>query len=189
MSDADNEIDPVKVSDTISTETAMLAVSLVLFVQQNQDLMQFMVHFLAGNPSGLPVPDNLKERLEAPLKQAAELLVGAQVLNGFVRYRTPERAVTFVYIAFRYILYAGKKPTRAQSRDLWQRVWVTARQFPIVAHEYEQREQAGDLKDWVNEVQATARRQLRTFKDRLPKIQKSIAGIYSKAYKTFLGEA
>ena len=111
----------------------MLAVSLVLFVHQNLDLIHFMAQVLSGNPSRLTVPDNLKQRLESPLKQAAELLVGAQVLNGFVRHRTAERAVTFIYIALRYLLYLGKTPTRAQSIDLWQRVWATGAQFPIVA--------------------------------------------------------
>lgn len=189
MSEADNQIEQTRVSDTISTETAMLAVSLVLFVQQNPDLIHFMAQVLSGNPSRLPVPDNLKQRLESPMKQAAELLVGAQVLNGFVRHRTAERAVTFIYIALRYLLYLGKTPTRAQSIDLWQRVWATAAQFPIVADEWQRREQAGDLKDWIDEVQDTARRQLRTFKSRLPKLQRDIAGVYQKAYESFLGQA
>ena len=69
MSDADNQIEQTRVSDTISTETAMLAVSLVLFVHQNPDLIHFMAQVLSGNPSRLPVPDNLKQRLESPLKQ------------------------------------------------------------------------------------------------------------------------
>ena len=85
--------------------------------------------------------------------------------------------MTFIYIALRYVLYLGKTPTRVQSIDLWQRVWATAAQFPIVADEYQRREQAGDWKDWIDEVQDTARRQLRTFKNRLPKLQKDLGGI------------
>lgn len=188
MSDTKNQFKETKVSDTVSTETAMLAIALPLFLQQNQDLLQFLVRFLANDPSCLPSPDDLKQRLDPPLKQAAELLVTAQVLNGFVRDRTPERAVIFVYIIFRYVLFAGNTPTRKQSIELWQRVWATARQFPIVTDEYERLEQAGNLKDWIDEVQTTARRQLRTFKRQLPKIQENIAGTYNKAYKSFVGK-
>ncbi len=189
MNELENQFNEAKVSDTVSTETAILAISLSLFFQQNPDLIGSMLRFLLNEPSGLPAPDHLKQRLEPSLKQAAELLVTAQVLNGFVKHRTAERGVTFIYIAFRYLFYVGKTPSRVQSIDLWQRVWATARQFPIVADEYERRRAAGDLKDWVDEVQNTARRQLRRFKNQLPKIQKNIAGIYSKAYKSFLGEA
>lgn len=189
MSDANEQIEQIKVSDTISTETAMLAVSLLLFVQQNPDLIHLVAQVLAGNPVRLPVPDNLKQRLDSPLRHAAELLVGAQVLSAFMRHRTAERAVTFIYITFRYLFYLGKEPTRAQSIDLWQRVWATVAQFPIVSDERQRREQAGDLKDWIAEVQNTARRQFRTFKNRLPKLQQEIAGVYQKAYESFLGQA
>ena len=186
MSDIDNQS---KVSDTVPVETAMLAISLLLFVQQNPDIFHFLARFMMNDASNRPTPDELKQKMELPLKQAAELLVTAQVLNGFVRHKTPERAITFLYIVFRYALYVGNTPNREQSIELWQQVWSTARQFPIVAHEYEQREQAGNLKDWIDEVQATARRQLRTFKRQLPRIQKNIAGTYNKAYQAFLGEA
>jgi hypothetical protein len=63
MSDANKQIEQPRVFDTISTETAMLAVSLVLFVQQNPDLIHFMAQVLSGDPSRLPVPDNLKQGL------------------------------------------------------------------------------------------------------------------------------
>lgn len=188
MSDIDNQFTEAKVSGTVPVETAMLALSLLLFVQQNPDLLQLLACLMMNDQSNRPTPDELKKKIELPLKQAAELLVTAQVLNGFVRHRTPERAVTFLYIVFRYALYVGNTPTREQSIELWQQVWSTARQFPIVAHEYEQREQAGNLKDWIDEVQGTARRQLRTFKRQLPRIQKNIAATYNKAYQAFLGE-
>jgi hypothetical protein len=188
MNDVDSQNRESRVSETVSTETAVFAISVVLLFQQHSDLFQSLIRHLLEAPSeALPV-DDLKHKIEPALKQAAEVLVAAQVLNGFLRHRTAQTAVTFIYIVFRYLFYSGQTPTRRQSIELWGKVWTTARNFPIVAEEYKQREIDGDPKGWMNEVQTAARRQLRTFKKQLPKIQENTAGIYNRAYNSFLGE-
>jgi hypothetical protein len=188
MSDVDNQNREARVSETVSTETAVFAISVVLLLQQHPELFQSLIRNVLEAPSqALPV-DDLKHQIEPALKQAAEVLVAAQVLNGFLRDRSAQRAVTFIYIVFRYLFYLGKTPSRWQSIELWEKVWTTARNFPIVAEEHKQREIDGDLKGWMIEVQTAARRQLRTFKKQLPKIQENTAGIYNRAYNSFLGE-
>jgi len=176
-------------SGTISTDTAVFAMSIVILFQQQPAVFLSLVQAFLNDPAQVPPHDDLMQRIEPAFKQAAELLAASQVLNGFIRHRTPQSAVTFIYIVFRYLFLLGQTPTRPQSRELWKRVWATCRNFPIVADEWQERETDGDLDDWMSEVQNGARRQLRTFKKQLPRIQSNSTDIYQRALNSLFQES
>jgi hypothetical protein len=125
--------------------------------------------------------------LDPIINEAAELVSGLQIFEGFLRNRTAQSAVAFVYIAYRYLLYQGKTPSRAQSIQLWKTVWEKVKHVPIVACEWSEMEKRGDLKGWMADVQEDARRQLRTFKAQLPRIQRNGVDIY-RSLLAVLGE-
>lgn len=178
-----------KGSGTISTDTAVFAMSVVIIFQQQPAAFLSLVQAFLNDPTQVPPHDDLINKIEPALKQAAELLAASQVLHGFIRHRTPQSGVTFIYILFRYLFFLGQTPTRQQSRELWKRVWATCRNFPVVADEWQKRETDGDLSDWISEVQDAARRQLRTFKKQLPRIQSNSTDTYKRVLDSLFQES
>lgn len=163
--------------------------SIVILFQQHSAVFLPLVQAFLNDPTHVPPHDDLMNKIEPAFKQAAELLAASQVLHGFVRHRTAQSAVTFIYVVFRYLFFLGQTPTRPQSRELWKRVWATCRNFPIVADEWQERVTDGDLDSWMSEVQNSARRQLRTFKKQLPRIQNNSTDIYKRALNSLFQES
>src|SRR5205807_9374039 len=107
---------------------------------------------------------------------------------GFLSNRSAKNAVAFLYIVFRYMRHGAQSPTRQQSIDLWNAVWEKAKEFPVVAEEWETEEAQGDLEGWKGEVQNSARRQLRTLKSQLPRIERNSVEVYSKVFERLFGD-
>lgn len=172
----------------ISVEMATFAISALLFYQQHPDMLVSFVRLFFEDSSALPDREEAMKKLDPSLKQAAEVVSALQIFEGYLRNRTAQGAVTFFYIIHRFMLYQGRTPSREESIDLWQQVWEKVRHIPIVAHEWEEMEKRGDLKGWMAETQDAARRQLRTFKDQLPRVQKNGAEIYRTLLAFLFGE-
>lgn len=172
----------------LSVEMATFAISVLLLYQQHQSLFLTFAKQLFEDPSKLPPREQIRQKLDESLKQAAEVVSSLQIMEGFLRNRTAQGAVGFFYIVYRYVLYQGRTPSREESVKLWQTVWERVRNVPMVAREWEEMEQRGDLKGWMADVQESARRQLRTFKTQLPRVQRNAEEIYRTLLAFALGE-
>jgi hypothetical protein len=169
----------------LSVEIAAFAISILLLYQRRPDLFISFFRLFFEDPGRLPPRQELLNELDPMIKEAAELVSGLQIFEGFLRNRTAQSAVAFVYIAYRYLLYKGETPSRAQSIQLWKTIWEKVKHVPIVACEWREMEKRGDLKGWMADVQEAARRQLRTFKAQLPRIQRNGVGIYRSLLAVF----
>jgi hypothetical protein len=162
----------------LSLEVTTFAISALLLQQRHPHLLLSTIRLFFEDPSKLPSREQVKPLMDGALKEASELVSGLQLMDGFLRNRTAQGAVTFFYLTYRYALYQGRTPTREESISLWQTVWERAKIVPIVAREWEEMEQRGDLKGWMADSQDAARRHLRTFKTQLPKGQRNAREIY-----------
>jgi hypothetical protein len=162
----------------LSLEVTTFAISALLFQQRHPDVILSTIRQFFEEPSKLPSREQVRPLLDGSLKEASELVSGLQIMDGFLRNRTPQGAVSFCYIVCRYALYQGRTPTREESIKLWQTVWGKAKTVPMVAREWEEMERRGDLKGWIADIQEAARRQLRTFKTQLPRVQRNAREIY-----------
>lgn len=169
----------------LSVEMAAFAISILLLYQRQPDLFISFFRLFFEDPGKLPPRQEVLNKLDPIINEAAELVSGLQFFEGFLRNSTAQSAVAFVYIVYRYLLYQGKTPSRQQSMQLWKTVWEKARHIPMVACEWGEMEKRGDLKGWMADVQEAARRQLGTLKAQLPRVQRNGVDIYRSLLAVF----
>jgi hypothetical protein len=177
-----------KGTESVSVETAVFSVLIVMLGQMQTELVPLITGLLVGPKSELPDPDELIAKIQPSLKQAVELVSIVEVLGGFFRNRTARNAVAFLYLVLRYVQFGDRKPSRQQSIQLWLNVWDKAKEFPLVASEWEVAEAHDNLRGWKTDVQESARRHLRTVKNQLPRIEKNSAVIYNKILTLYFGD-
>lgn len=177
-----------KGTESVSVETAVFSVLIVMLGQMQTEFVPLITGLLVGPQSELPEPDELIAKIQPSLKQAVELVSIVEVMGGFFRNRTARNAVAFIFIVLRYVQYGDGTPSRQQSIELWKNVWEKAKEFPLVAVEWEVEEERGDLQTWKTEVQESARRHLRTVRNQWPRIEKNSAVIYNKILTLYFGE-
>ena len=177
-----------KGTENISIEAAVISVWITMLGQTQSPLISLFLSVLAGPTPQMPNRDAVLAQIEPSLKQAVQLVCAIEVFKSFLGNRSAKNAVAFLYIAFRFMKFAGQSPTRSQSIELWNAVWEKARQFPLVAEEWENQLAQGDLDGWKVEVQEAARRQLRTFKSQLPRIERNSLAVYSKVFERLFGD-
>lgn len=105
----------------LSVEMAAFAISILLLYQRQPDLFISFFRLFFEDPGKLPSRQEVLNELDPMINEAAELVSGLQIFEGFLRNRTAQSAVALVYIVYRFLLYQGKTPSRAQSIQLWKR--------------------------------------------------------------------
>ena len=177
-----------KVAQHVTVEMAAFAVSILLLYQQHPELINSFVPLLFEDLAKLPVREEILKKVKPSVRQASEIVSALQIFEGFLQNKTAQGAVAFFYIIYRYLLYQGNTPSRAESIELWKVVWKKAKDVALVATEWEEMEKRGDLKGWKADLQESARRQLRTFKAQLPRVEKNGAEIYRMLFTFIFGE-
>lgn len=177
-----------KGTENISIEAAVISVWIVMLGHTQSPLLTLFISLLTGPKQQLPNRDDVLAQIEPSLKQAVQLICAAEVLKGFLSNRSAKNAVAFIYIVVRYMKHGGQSPTRQQSIELWQSVWEKVKELPVVAEEWQTEERKGDLEGWKSDVQESARRQLRTFKTQLPRIERNSLEVYSKMFERLFGD-
>jgi hypothetical protein len=162
----------------LSLEVTTFAISALLLQMRRPDMLTSVIRLFFEDPAKMPPREQLRSLLDGALREASELVSGLQIVDGFLRDKSPQGVVSFLYLVYRYLLYQGRTPSREESIKLWQTVWEKAKNVPMVAREWDEMERRGDLKGWMADVQESSRRQLRTFKNQLPRVQRNAREIY-----------
>jgi hypothetical protein len=160
-----------KGSTRISVEAAAFAVFIPLMYQRHPELLNLVTNFLRGDEIELPSRDEFLLIAEPILKEAAEVISFAQLLECYLRKNTAEAVVSYLYIVNRALFKGGAEPTKEESTNMWQKVWDRAMASRKVRDEAAEMEQRGDLDAWKEEIQNKARRQWRTVRNQVPHIQ------------------
>jgi hypothetical protein len=109
----------------------------------------------------------VKEFVEPFLKKGAEMSTLAQIADIYLfeKERTPENVVYAFYIVTRYILVRERKPTKAESKRIWEIALWIAQNSKIGAPHWKELEVRGQLhlNDWLSTMKENARKRFETF--------------------------
>ena len=134
-------------------------------VLENQGLN---VNALMYDQPGTPTSQSeVREFVEPFLKKGAEISTLAQLTDIylFAKDATAENVVYAFYIGTRYALVRERKPTKEESKRIWEiALWIT-RNSKIGATHWKQLELRGQvhLNDWLNVMKENARKRFETF--------------------------
>lgn len=107
------------------------------------------------------------ELAEPALKKGAEMATLAQIVDIYLfgKARTPENIVYAFYIGIRFAVARERKPTKVESKWIWEIALWIAKTSKIGALHWKELESRGpfDLKDWIADRKADARKKYETF--------------------------
>lgn len=120
------------------------------------------------NESNIPASQlEVKQFVEPFLKKGAEMSTLAQITDVYLfeKDSTPENVVYAFYIATRYILVRERKPTKAESKRIWEIALWIAQNSKVGAPHWKELEAQGQvhLNDWLATMKENARKRFETF--------------------------
>lgn len=126
------------------------------------------VSALMQNEPNVPVSQlEVKEFLEPFLKKGAEMSTLAQIADRYLFEKDPtaENVVYAFYIGARYMLVRERKPTKAESKRIWEIALWIAQNSRIGAPHWKELEGKGQLQldDWLGTMKENARKRFETF--------------------------
>jgi len=132
---------------------------------ENQGLnVNALVHDQPDTPTS---QSEVREFVEPFLKKGAEISTLAQMTDIylFAKDATAENVVYAFYIGTRYALVRERKPTKEESKRIWEIALWIAKNSKIGAIHWKQLELRGQvhLNDWLNVMKENARKRFETF--------------------------
>jgi hypothetical protein len=126
------------------------------------------VSALMQNEPNVPVSQlEVKEFVEPFLKKGAEMSTLAQIADRYLFGKDPtaENVVYAFYIGTRYVLVRERKPTKAESKRIWEIALWIAQNSRIGAPHWKELEDKGQLhlNDWLRTMKENARKRFETF--------------------------
>lgn len=177
-----------KGSTRVSVEAAAFAVSIPLLAQRHPELFRAIVELFRGSEANLPSRDEFFRLAEPTLREAAEVISIVQLFERYLKSNTAETVISYLYIVHRALLKKGAEPTKEESAELWRVIWERAAVSKKVQAEAEEMKRRGDYNGWREEVQNKARRQWRTVKNQVPRIQQNSLLIFESLMSLVRGE-
>jgi hypothetical protein len=109
----------------------------------------------------------VRQFVEVFLKKGAEMSTLAQITDVYLfeKDSTPENVVYAFYIATRYVLVRERKPTKPESKRIWEIALWIAQNSKIGAPHWKKLEARGQvhLDDWLVTMKENARKRFETF--------------------------
>lgn len=123
--------------------------------------------FMNGEPIDPASQAEVKEMVEPALKRAAEMAAFAQIADLYIfgKAPTPKSLLYAFYIGTRFALVRERKPTKGESKLIWEiALWIT-QNSKIGAPHWRKLESRGEvyLKDWIQKRKDDARKKYETF--------------------------
>lgn len=122
---------------------------------------------MSGEPDEPTSQAEVKEIVEPALKRGAEMAAFAQMADIYVfsKERTPKNLVYAFYNATRFALIRERKPTKGESKLIWQITLWIAQNSKVGAPLWRKLEGRGEvyLKDWIQKRKYDARKKYETF--------------------------
>ena len=122
---------------------------------------------MQNGPNTPASQSEVKQFVEQFLKKGAEMSTLAQITDIYLFQKdsTPENVVYAFYSATRYILVRERKPTKAESKRIWEIALWIAQNSKIGAPHWKKLEDQGQvhLNDWLNIMKENARKRFETF--------------------------
>jgi len=122
---------------------------------------------MLGEPTSPASQSEVRDLVEPFLKKGAEMTVLGQIADIYLfeKGRTPEDIVYAFYIGTRYALVRERKPTKEESKHIWEIALWIAQNSKIGAPYWKELESRGEvyLKDWLDLRKDTARKRFETF--------------------------
>lgn len=122
---------------------------------------------MQGQPNTPTSELEVKEFIKPFLKKGAEMSTLAQIADIYLfeKERTPENVVYAFYIVTRYVLVRERKPTKAESKRIWEIALWIAQNSKIGAPHWKELEDLGQvhLNDWLSTLKENARKRFETF--------------------------
>lgn len=122
---------------------------------------------LQNEPTTPASQAEVKQFVDLFLRKGAEMSTLAQITDIYLFEKdpTPENVVYAFYIATRYVLVRERKPTKVESKRIWEIVLWIAQNSKIGARHWKELEEQGPihLNDWLNATKENARKRFETF--------------------------
>jgi len=122
---------------------------------------------MQGQPNTPTSQSEVREFVEPFLKKGAEMSTFAQIADIYLfgKDPTPENVVYSFYIVTRYALVRERKPTKAESKRIWEIALWIAQNSKIGAPHWKELEDRGQvhLNDWLSTMKENARKRFETF--------------------------
>lgn len=122
---------------------------------------------MQGEPATPASQAEVKQFVEPFLKKGAEMSTLAQITDIYLfeKDSTPENVVYAFYIGTRYMLVRERKPTKAESKRIWEIALWIAQNSKIGAPHWKELEDQGQvhLNDWLSTIKENARKRFETF--------------------------
>jgi hypothetical protein len=122
---------------------------------------------IQNGPNTPASQSDIKQFVEVFLKKGAEMSTLAQITDVYLfeKDSTPENVVYAFYIATRYIIVRERKPTKAESKRIWEIALWIAQNSKIGAPHWKKLEDRGQvhLNDWLVTMKENARKRFETF--------------------------
>jgi|SRR6185369_3387808 len=126
------------------------------------------INALINDQSGPPTSQlEVREFVEPFLRKGAEISTLAQIADIylFAKDATAENVVYAFYIGTRYAFVRERKPTKEESKRIWEIALWIAKNSKVGAIHWKQLELRGQvhLNDWLNVMKENARKRFETF--------------------------